>query len=493
MKQFKNDGNELTTAKKMENLFKWSQELSTKAFSKNQKRMIHDIMTLGQSLYRKQSRGKVVPKAKEFKSRTIEIIYNLAEERMEFVCPDASFSLKTEPFPVVRFEPKNIDTQIERVFLLRINLETLTQRMSDEEINEIFINKELTQKRPYEERRILAFKNKAGFEKFLGLIVDKIKRSFKTTYLSFMKNNYSENLPLYFSETQLEKFENLFLERDSAVSYYFSNSLNDREGIVFVSSKLLYQFIEEHSVLLKSLEDFVNHYIYDSMSVYLKNDDNQKDTVPIKAIKQYMVNQLFSTLGPTPGLEELKRILEPHFDNLSDDNITGLRDSLKSIFNSVVYLAKIDKSFSCNQFKEFFDFFNEKTKLLESFKSEKRSSFLNEIDIDAFIDNNTIPAYTVGLSTSSFWQNRLARLLNNGYNVKFSLFSKNDRALREVFNDLLTLKHTMRNEEKENSIGTVTIYKDDLSVILSLKHLWLEKESDIKDALEYIKKFTILE
>lgn len=493
MKQFKNDGNELTTAKKMENLFKWSQELSTKAFSKNQKRMIHDVMTLGQSLYRKQSRGKVVPKAKEFKSRTIEIIYNLAEDRMEFVCPDASFSLKTEPFPVARFEPKNIDTQIERVFLLRINLETLTQRMSDEEINEIFINKEFTQKRPYEERRILAFKNKAGFEKFLGLIVDKIKRSFKTTYLSFMKNNYSENLPLYFSETQLEKFENLFLERDSAVSYYFSNSLNDREGIVFVSSKLLYQFIEEHSVLLKSLEDFVNHYVYYSMSVYSKNDDNQKDTVPIKAIKQYMVNQLFSTLGPTPGLEELKRILEPHFDNLSDDNITGLRDSLKSIFNSVVYLAKIDKSFSCNQFKEFFDFFNEKTKLLESFKSEKRSSFLNEIDIDAFIDNNTIPAYTVGLSTSSFWQNRLARLLNNGYNVKFSLFSKNDRALREVFNDLLTLKHTMRNEEKENSTGTVTIYKDDLSVILSLKHLWLEKEYDIKDALEYIKKFAILE
>lgn len=493
MKQFKNDGNELTTAKKMENLFKWSQELSTKAFSKNQKRMIHDVMTLGQSLYRKQSRGKVVPKAKEFKSRTIEIIYNLAEDRMEFVCPDASFSLKTEPFPVVRFEPKKIDTQIERVFLLRINLETLTQRMSDEEINEIFINKEFTQKRPYEERRILAFKNKAGFEKFLGLIVDKIKRSFKTTYLSFMKNNYSENLPLYFSETQLEKFENLFLERDSAVSYYFSSSLNDREGIVFVSSKLLYQFIEEHSVLLKSLEDFVNHYVYDSMSVYSKNDDNQKDTVSIKAIKQHMVNQLFSTLGPTPGLEELKRILEPHFDNLSDDNITGLRDSLKSIFNSVVYLAKIDKSFSCNQFKEFFDFFNEKTKLLESFKSEKRSSFLNEIDIDAFIDNNTIPAYTVGLSTSSFWQNRLARLLNNGYNVKFSLFSTNDRAFREVFNDLLTLKHTMRNEEKENSIGTVTIYKDDLSVILSLKHLWLEKESDIKDALEYIKKFAILE
>lgn len=156
-------------------------------------------------------------------------------------------------------------------------------------------------------------------------------------------------------------------------------------------------------------------------------------------------------------------------------------------------MAKIDKSFSCNQFKEFFDFFNEKTKLLESFKSEKRSSFLNEIDIDAFIDNNTIQAYTVGLSTSSFWQNRLARLLNNGYNVKFSLFSKNDRALREVFNDLLTLKHTMRNEEKENSTGTVTIYKDDLSVILSLKHLWLEKESDIKDALEYIKKFAILE
>lgn len=493
MKQFKNDGNELTTAKKMENLFKWSQELSTKAFSKNQKRMIHDVMTLGQSLYRKQSRGKIVPKAKEFKSRTIEIIYNLAEDRMEFVCPDASFSLKTEPFPVVRFEPKKIDTQIERVFLLRINLETLTQRMSDEEINEIFINKEFTQKRPYEERRILAFKNKAGFEKFLGLIVDKIKRSFKTTYLSFMKNNYSENLPLYFSETQLEKFENLFLERDSAVSYYFSSSLNDREGIVFVSSKLLYQFIEEHSVLLKSLEDFVNHYVYDSMSVYSKNDDNQKDTVPIKGIKQHMVNQLFSTLGPTPGLEELKRILEPHFDNLSDDNITGLRDSLKSIFNSVVYLAKIDKSFSCNQFKEFFDFFNEKTKLLESFKSEKRSSFLNEIDIDAFIDNNTIPAYTVGLSTSSFWQNRLARLLNNGYNVKFSLFSTNDRAFREVFNDLLTLKHTMRNEEKENSIGTVTIYKDDLSVILSLKHLWLEKESDIKDALEYIKKFAILE
>lgn len=493
MKQFKNDGNELTTAKKMENLFKWSQELSTKAFSKNQKRMIHDVMTLGQSLYRKQSRGKVVPKAKEFKSRTIEIIYNLAEDRMEFVCPDTSFSLKTEPFPVVRFEPKKIDTQIERVFLLRINLETLTQRMSDEEINEIFINKEFTQKRPYEERRILAFKNKAGFEKFLGLIVDKIKRSFKTTYLSFMKNNYSENLPLYFSETQLEKFENLFLERDSAVSYYFSSSLNDREGIVFVSSKLLYQFIEEHSVLLKSLEDFVNHYVYDSMSVYSKNDDNQKDTVPIKAIKQHMVNQLFSTLGPTPGLEELKRILEPHFDNLSDDNITGLRDSLKSIFNSVVYLAKIDKSFSCNQFKEFFDFFNEKTKLLESFKSEKRSSFLNEIDIDAFIDNNTIPAYTVGLSTSSFWQNRLACLLNNGYNVKFSLFSKNDRSFRELFNDLLTLKSIMRSEEKENSTGTVTIYKDDLSVILSLKHLWVEKESDMKDALEYIKKFAILE
>lgn len=492
MKQFKNDGNELTTAKKMENLFKWSQELSTKAFSKNQKRMIHDVMTLGQSLYRKQSRGKVVPKAKEFKSRTIEIIYNLAEDRMEFVCPDASFSLKTEHFPVVRFEPKKIDTQIERVFLLRINLETLTQRMSDEEINEIFINKEFTQKRPYEERRILAFKNKAGFEKFLGLIVDKIKRSFKTTYLSFMKNNYSENLPLYFSETQLEKFENLFLERDSAVSYYFSNSLNDREGIVFVSSKLLYQFIEEHSVLLKSLEDFVNHYVYDSMSVYSKNYDNQKDTVPIKAIKQYMVNQLFSTLGPTPGLEELKRILEPHFDNLSDENITGIRNSLISVFNSVVYLSKIDKSFSCVQFKEFFDFFNEKIKLLESF-GNKRSSLLNEIDIDAFIDNNTLQPYTVGLSTISFWQNRLARLLNKGYNVKFSLFSTNDHTFREGFNNLLTLKNTMRNEEKENSTGTVTLYKDELSVILGLKHLWLEKESEIKDALDYIEKFAILE
>ena len=77
MKQFKNDGNELTTAKKMEKLFKWSQELTTKAFSKNQKRMIHDVMTLGQSLYRKQSRGKVVPKAKEFKSRTIEYLSSL--------------------------------------------------------------------------------------------------------------------------------------------------------------------------------------------------------------------------------------------------------------------------------------------------------------------------------------------------------------------------------------------------------------------------------
>lgn len=158
MKQF-NKSSDLTNPKKMERLFKWIQEdLTIKSFSKTQKQIIHDVMTLADCLHRK-SRNNSSAAAKRFKSENIQIIYNFKTETMEFSCSSRGALINEKNLFIKPFNPDLVESQIERVHLLTINLESLLQRMTDSEVNEIFMEKERNpQNRDYCEQRYLAFK-----------------------------------------------------------------------------------------------------------------------------------------------------------------------------------------------------------------------------------------------------------------------------------------------------------------------------------------------
>jgi hypothetical protein len=478
MKQF-NESSEMTNPKKMEKLLKWTQEnLDIKSFSKDQKQTIHDVMTLSECLCRKRS-GNNSAAAKGFKSESIEIIYNFKAERMEFSCSRVPLTNKKESF-VKPFNPELVESQIERVRLLIISLESLLQRMTDSEVNEIFMEKERKlQARPYCERRYLAFKNKAGFDKLLDLIVQKIKRSVKKSYLSFMRGEFCENLPLYFSQAQLDRYAQRKLSQSE--SFYSGDA-----GVTFVADKLFYQFVENNKELkpLKVYsEKFLNNAILNE-SYHLYGQDVEEVGLIIPEIK---FKQLFSVLGPKKSLELIKIRLDPFFDNLSDENFSNLAETIENLFNSAATLSRFDKSFEVKDFEEFYLFFIQKLKALQSVKGKgERMFMLNKINIDYFV-NNIPESFAVNFSLSGYWNEKLEKLLKNGFTVKTNIFRDPDDSFRSAFYSLIELQRTIVESKKNNFSGTVLVSKNEFNAIKSLKNLWIEAKPEIQQCLDYFE------
>ena len=478
MKQF-NESSEMTNPKKMEKLLKWTQEnLDIKSFSKDQKQTIHDVMTLSEFLCRKRSGNNSVA-AKGFKSESIEIIYNFKTERMEFSCIRVPLTNKKESF-VKPFNPELVESQIERVRLLIISLESLLQRMTDSEVNEIFMEKERkSQARPYCERRYLAFKNKAGFDKLLDLIVQKIKRSVKKSYLSFMRGEFCENLPLYFSQAQLDRYAQRKLSQSE--SFYSGDA-----GVTFVADKLFYQFVENNKELepLKVYsEKFLNNAILNE-SYHLYGQDVEEVGLIIPEIK---FKQLFSVLGPKKSLELIKIRLDPFFDNLSDENFFNLAETIENLFNSVTTISRFDKSFEVKDFEEFYLFFIQKLKALQSFKDKgERLFMLNKLNIDCFV-NNIPELFAVNFALSGYWNEKLEKLLKNGFTVKTNIFRDPDDSFRSAFYSLIELQRTIVESKKNNFSGTVLVSKNEFDAIKSLKNLWIEAKPEIQQCLDYFE------
>lgn len=478
MKQF-NESSEMTNPKKMEKLLKWVQEdLSIKSFSKDQKQTIHNIMTLNESLCRKRINNNSTA-AKGFKSKSIEIIYNFKTENMEFSCSQVPLINKKESF-VKSFDPTLIESQIERVRLLIISLESLLQRMTDSEINEIFMEEERKlQARPYSERRYLAFKNKAGFDKLLDLIVKKIKRSFKKSYLSFMRGEFCENIPLYFSQAQLDRYAQKKLSQSE--SFYSGNA-----GVIFIADKLFYQFVEKNNEL-NPLKVYSEKFLTDAIlneSYHLHRKKVDEVGVLIPEIK---FQQLLSVLGPKKSLELIKKRLDPFFDNLSDDNFSNLAETIENLFDSVTLMSHFDKSFEVKDFEDFYLFFIQKLKALQSFKVKGESLFMvNKLNVDYFVNNIPEP-FAVNFALSGYWNEKLEKLLKNGFTLKTNIFSDSEDSFRSVFYSLMELHLTTVKSEKNNFPGTILVSKNEFDAIKSLKNLWIEDKPEIQQCIDYFE------
>ena len=475
MKQF-NESSEMTNPKKMEKLLNWAQEdLNIRSFSKDQKQIIHNIMTLNESLYRKRSNNNSTA-AKGFKSKSIEIIYNFKTERMEFSCSQVPLINKNESF-VKPFDPELIESQIERARLLIINLESLLQRMTDSEVNEIFREKERElQARPYSERRYLAFKNKAGFDKLLDLIVQKIKRSVKKSYLSFMRCEFCENIPLYFSQAQLERYAQRKLSQSE--SFYSGDA-----GVTFIADKLFYQFVENNKEL-EPLKVYSEKFLTNAILNESYNLHSEKVGVIIPGIK---FKQLFSVLGPKKSLELIQNILDPFFENLNDNNFSNIAETIENLFNSVTLMSRFDKSFEVKDFEEFYLFFIQKLKALQSFKVKGESLFmLNKINVDYFVNNIPEP-FPVNFALSGYWNEKLEKLLKNGFTIKTNIFSDSEDSFRSVFYSLMELHLVTVKAQKNNSPGTILVSKNEFDAIKSLKNLWIEDKPEIQQCLDYFE------
>lgn len=475
MKQF-NESSEMTNPKKMEKLLKWAQEdLNIKSFSKDQKQIIHNIMTLNESLYRKRSNNNSTA-AKGFKSKSIEIIYNFKTERMEFSCSQVPLINKNELF-VKHFDPELIESQIERARLLIINLESLLQRMTDSEVNEIFWEKERElQARPYSERRYLAFKNKAGFDKLLDLIVQKIKRSVKKSYLSFMRCEFCENIPLYFSQAQLDRYAQRKLSQSE--SFYIRDA-----GVTFIADKLFYQFVENNKEL-EPLKVYSEKFLTNAILNESYNLHSEKVGVIIPGIK---FKQLFSVLGPKKSLELIQNRLDPFFENLNDNNFSNIAETIENLFNSVTLMSHFDKSFEVKDFEEFYLFFIQKLKALQSFKVKGESLFmLNKINVDYFVNNIPEP-FAVNFALSGYWNEKLEKLLKNGFTIKTNIFSDSEDSFRSVFYSLMELHLITVKAQKNDSPGTILVSKNEFDAIKSLKNLWIEDKPEIQQCLDYFE------
>lgn len=478
MKQF-NESSEMTNPKKMEKLLKWSQEdLDVKSFSKDQKQTIHNIMTLNESLCRKRIHNNSTT-AKGFKSKSIEIIYNFKTESMEFSCSQVPLINKKESF-VKSFDSELIESQIERVRLLIISLESLLQKMTDSEVNEIFMEEERKlQARPYSERRYLAFKNKAGFDKLLDLIVQKIKRSVKKSYLLFMRGEFCENIPLYFSQAQLDRYAQRKLSQSE--SFYSGDA-----GVTFIADKLFYQFVENNKELepLKVYsENFLNNAILNE-SYHLYGQDVEEVGIIIPEIK---FKQLFSVLGPQKSLELIEKRLDPFFDNLSDENFSNLAETIENLFNSATTMSRFDKSFEVKDFEEFYLFFTQKLKALQSFKDKgERLFMLNKLNMDYFV-NNILEPFAVNFALSGYWDEKLEKLLKNGFTVKTNIFKDPDDSFRSAFYSLIELQRIINKSQKNNFNGTVLVSKNEFDAIKSLKNLWIEAKPEIQQCLDYFE------
>lgn len=476
MKQF-NKSSDLTNPKKMERLFKWIQEdLTVKSFSKTQKQIIHNVMTLADCLHRK-SRSNSSAAAKGFKSENIQIIYNFKTETMEFSCSSRGALINEKNLFIKPFNPDLVESQIERVHLLTINLESLLQRMTDSEVNEIFMEKERNpQNRDYCEQRYLAFKNKAGFDNLLDLIVQKIKRSFKKSYLSFMRAEFCENIPLYFSQAQMAHYARMKLfQKDS---FYSGDT-----GVVFIADRLFYKFVEinkELEPLKVYSESFLNDAILNK-SYHLSNKDVQEVGVIIPEVK---FKQLFSVFGPKESLELIKMRLEPFFDNLSDDNFSNLAETIENLFNSVVVMSRFDKRFEVKDFEEFYSFFTQKLKALQSVKGKgERLFMLNKINVNYFVNNIPEP-FTVNFALSGYWDEKLEKLLENGFTVKTNIFKDTDDSFSSVFYSIAELHRIINKSKKNNFLGTVLVSRNEFDAIKSLKNLWVERKPEIQHYLD---------
>lgn len=478
MKQF-NESSEMTNPKKMEKLLKWAQEdLNIRSFSKDQKQTIHNIMTLNESLYRKRSNNNSTA-AKGFKSKSIEIIYNFKTESMEFSCSQAPLINKKESF-VKSFDPALIESQIERVRLLVISLESLLQRMSDSEINEIFMEEERKlQARPYSERRYLAFKNKSGFDKLLDLIIQKIKRSVKKSYLSFMRGEFCENIPLYFSQAQLDRYAQRKLSQSES---FYSGDV----GVTFIADKLFYQFVEKNNEL-NPLKVYSEKFLTDAIlnkPYHLHRKEVDEVGVLIPGVK---FKQLFSVLGPKKSLELIKERLDPFFDKLSDDNFYNLAETIENLFDSVTLMSRFDKSFEVKDFEDFYLFFIQKLKALQSFKVKGESLFmLNKINIDYFVNNIPEP-FVVNFTLFGYWNEKLEKLLKNGFTIKTNIFSNSEDSFRSIFYSLKELHLITVKSEKNNFPGTILVSRNEFDAIKSLKNLWIEDKPEIQQCLDYFE------
>jgi hypothetical protein len=481
MKQFnKSSEVEMTNPKKMEKLLKWTQEdLDIKSFSKTQKQMIHNVMTLADCLQRKNKSYNSAA-AKSFKSEKIQIIYNFNTETMEFSCSSRAALINEKNLSVKPFNIELVESQVERIHLLTINLESLLQRMSCSEVNEIFMEKERNdQNRYYCERRDLAFKNKAGFDKLLDLIVQKIKRSFKKSYLSFMRSEFCENIPLYFSQAQLDHYARMKLYQSE--SFYSGDT-----GVTFVADKLFYQFVENNKELepLKVYsENFLNDAILNK-SYHLSGQDVEEVGIIIPEIK---FKQLFSVLGPQKSLELIKTRLNPFFDNLSDENFFNLAETIENLFNSIATMSRFDKSFKVKDFEEFYLFFSQKLKALQSIEGKgDRMFMLNKINIDYFVNNIKEP-FTVNFALSGYWDEKLENLLKNGFTVKTNIFRDPDESFRSAFYSITELQGIIVKSQKNNFPGTVLVSKNEFDAIKSLKNLWIETKPELQKSLDYFE------
>ena len=470
-----NTSNKITIPKKMEKLLKFTQDLTIDYFSKTQKQIIHNNLTLSPQLTKKRTYKKTTAVAKLFKSTPLQIIYNIKNQKIEFSCNfNQNDSNKLEL--VDSFDSKRIETQIERILLTTITLEDLLSKLSDSEINEIFKNQEFVEKREYYKRKTLAFKNKAGFEKVLNLIVLKIKQSFKKTYLSFMKSQYSENLPLYFSKAQLEKYKMNFLVNSSG-SY--------NESIVTHSKELFYQFVKKDESL-KPLKIFAEDYIVDFISNNNLNYEQQKGI----SISDTKLEQMFSILGPIKGLDLIKNILEPFYQNLNLKNFDNLEKILENLFDLVTLLCKFDESFKKESFEDFYLFFSEKLMELQSVENKGENCFiLNRISLNHFMLNSP-KTFTVNLALIGYWETKLLDLLFNGFDVKVKIFDYEDSTLKNGLNNLLELNRLVNKATKDNYLGKVLVSKNELEAIKILYSLWFDKKPEIEATIQFFEDKT---
>ena len=349
--------------------------------------------------------------------------------------------------------------------------------MTDSEVNEIFWEKEReSQARPYSERRYLAFKNKAGFDKLLDLIVQKIKRSVKKSYLSFMRCEFCENIPLYFSQAQLDRYAQRKLSQSE--SFYIGDA-----GVTFIADKLFYQFVENNKEL-EPLKVYSEKFLTNAILNESYNLHSEKVGVIIPGIK---FKQLFSVLGPQKSLELIKTRLDPFFENLSDNNFSNIAETIENLFNSVTLMSRFDKSFEVKDFEEFYLFFIQKLKALQSFKVKGESLFmLNKINVDYFVNNIPEP-FAVNFALSGYWNEKLEKLLKNGFTIKTNIFSESEDSFRSVFYSLMELHLITVKAQKNNSPGTILVSKNEFDAIKSLKNLWIEDKPEIQQCLDYFE------
>ena len=111
---------------------------------------------------------------------------------------------------------------------------------------------------------------------------------------------------------------------------------------------------------------------------------------------------------------------------------------------------------------------------------------LNKINIDYFV-NNIPESFAVNFSLSGYWNEKLEKLLKNGFTVKTNIFRDPDDSFRSAFYSLIELQRTIVESKKNNFSGTVLVSKNEFDAIKSLKNLWIEAKPEIQQCLDYFE------